>query len=641
MKITFTRNEDLNATLCQRTGSSYFNLFIKDALKIEIDDICYFIEGELYYSKACRSHDSVKINSENIRDVITHLVTQHGAAKAHHYLEGVYVGCWINLREETAGVFADALNQSSLYYREHQGEMTLSTDLKELVTPETGFNQFALYSYLLVGYAPEKETFYKDVLKFGSDSTLNFNAEGFEWQFCSKIHHTQNLNAQDMTRYEDLLVNAVTSRSGERNVVMSSGGWDSTSLLSLLNENKTRQPVDAVVFDVILPDGQSFNKYEVDKAQRIGQYFEVNTECAVVDYRNQSIIDYWQENTQNLRENHTYFWLHHLKIADLIGSRFNNKTRIFNGEGADSIHNFGFSQFVSVNYENMQLREYADKAKSYLYGPSFFASVNDGTYSDDKILKFFQHYHGEKAFENLAHASELKRRQHYFESFMLSGTRVPFAKWQMSHLATEQLQKEYSEHLYHHYFQDVVTKSDTDSVYYWLLQLYRRFHFHSYQIGVTQVALKPYGQHCSMPFLDSQLLEFMYEMPEQWGRGLELRTTKYPLRFLAENKWNMPLNILMEKGPHSYIAEGDKRWSYAGGSWNIYCEIMFKSPFSHYFRSVLQTAPLEQVFDSGYFNLEAVSAAINRYIDGEECIPDVSLLFRMAVLFSIGFINIQ
>ncbi len=639
MKVVFTRNKDKNASFCHPLGSSFFNVFSETSLSIGDDNYRYFIEGELYYAKSDKG--ATLTNEHNVKEVLTHLIKSHGIDQAHQYLEGLFVGCWIDLANQTAGVFNDPLNQLPFYYIEEAQEIILSTHLNELVTPMTELNQLALYSYLLVGYSPEKETFYKGISKIGSDTALHFGLSGFQWKHAPVVHQCQDFGTQDLNRYEDLLTNAVNSRSSKHNVVMSSGGWDSTSLLYLLNQNKEQSDVASVVFDVILPDGQSFNKYEVDKAQRIGNYFGVTTESAVIDYGDESIIDYWQSNVENLRNNHTYFWLHHLKIADLIGNRYSNQTRIFNGEGADSIHNFGFSQFVSVNYDNMQLREYADKAKSYLYGPSFFDSLDNGSYCEDKVLQFFQHYYGENKFENVASCSRHERRKHYFESFMLSGARVPFAKWQMSHLATEQLQKDYSEHLYTHYFQDVVTQSDSSSVYYWLLQLYRRFHFHSYQIGVTQVALKPYGHHCSMPFLDSQLLEFMYQMPEDWGRGLELRTTKYPLRFLAENKWNMPLHILMEKGPHSYIAEGDKRWSYAGGTWNIYCEIMFQSPFRDYFKSVLQSAPIEQVFDAKYFDLDAIDSAIKKYVKGEECIPEVSLLFRLAVLFSIGFINMQ
>jgi hypothetical protein len=420
---------------------------------------------------------------------------------------------------------------------------------------------------------------------------------------------------------------------------MNSGGWDSTSILYQLNESCSKGSVSAAVFDVVLPDGQSFNSYEVDKAYRIGKFFGVETERAAIDYRDSSLVDYWQANTANLRDNHTYFWLHHLKIADLIGGKARPGTRVFNGEASDSIHNFGYSQFVSVNYDNMQLREIADKGKSYLYGPSFFASVLDGSFESDRVLQFFKQYYGESKFADVGRSSEADRRRSYFEAFMLSYPRVPFAKWQVETVAKDGLQSRYSQHLGERYLSDVAQQSQPESLYYWLLQMYRHFHFHSYQIGVTQVALKPHSLHCAMPFLDSEMLEYMYEMPEDWGRGLELRTTKYPLRHLAEHKWRMPLDVLMEKGPHSYIAEADRRWSYAGGSWNIYCEIMFRSAFKPYFRSVLGAAKLESVFDEEFFSVKPMKDAIQRYVGGEENPAEVSLLFRLALLFSIGFLQ--
>ena len=221
---------------------------------------------------------------------------------------------------------------------------------------------------------------------------------------------------------------------------------------------------------------------------------------------------------------------------------------------------------------------------------------------------------------------------------MLSSQRVPFAKWQMNDIATNKLQDDFKKYIDLEYFNDMATQCLPETLYYWLLQIYRRFHFNSYQIGVTQTALNLYNIHCVMPFLDSQLIDFMYKMPENWGRGLELKTTKYPLRFLAEHKWEMPMDILMEKGPHSYISENDSRWSYSGGSWNIYCEIMFKSVFADYFKSVLSKTKLEEVFDQTFFKVDALNIIIKDYVEGKENPENVTTLFRLAILFSIGFL---
>ena len=635
MKITFSKEELQSSSEHKLSiGARFLHIDTNKALVVHAGPTTVLLEGEFYYAR--ENGGATAVTAENVVELVSRLVGQHGAAKLPAVLEGAYVGCWYNAENGTAAAFVDVLNRVPLYLVERDGDAYLSSRVADVARFSQGLDQHSLYSYLLLGYPAGKDTFYQGVQKVGSDMAIAFSSAGVNHVYAPTVHKVEAFSSQDLNRYDDIFSNAVAARAGSTNVVMNSGGWDSTSILYKLTQCKSKDAVSAAVFDVVLPDGQSFNTYEVDKTKRIGKFYGIETAVAVIDYRDESLVDYWQDQAENFRENHTYFWLHHLKIADMIGTTASPGTRVFNGEAADSIHNFGFSQFVSVNYDNMQLREYADKAKSYLYSPSFFLAVQDGSYGDDKVLNFFKNYYGEDKFEG-AQSDRQKRLHCYFEAFMLSYSRVPFGKWQLP-AAADSLKASYAQHISKAYFDDVVKNASPENLYYWLLQLYRRFHFNSYQIGVTQVALNPHGLHCAMPFLDAQMVDYMYEMPEDWGRGLELRTTKYPLRHLAEHKWNMPLHVLMEKGPHSYIAEGDKKWSYAGGTWNIYCEIMFKSVFCKYFKSVLGAAKLDQIFDAGQFNLAPIQTAIDDYIAGAEKTQDVSLLFRLSVLFSIGFI---
>lgn len=637
MKIIYgDASRSSNAFSARIAGKIFSVEDAERAVVVDVDGLKLFLEGEFYYSVV--GMQSTRVSSLSLLALVASLVRNHGVDRLPDHLEGSYVCSWIDVVGGKAGFFGDILNRVPVYYVERNGGIELSTNLKDLASRSRGLDQLSLYSYLLLGYSAARDTFYSGVKKLASDESFVFSASGIERKLQISPKKIDAYAEKDLYRYDNLFSNAVASRAGDTNVVMNSGGWDSTSILYKLTESQPKGSVSAAVFDVVLPDGQSFNSYEVDKATRIGKFYGVQTERAEIDYSDESLIGYWNSHAENLRNNHTYFWLHHLKIADMIGSNAKPGTRVFNGEASDSIHNFGFSQFVSVNYDNMQLREIADKAKSYLYGPSFFESIASENGTEDKVLNFFQGYYGKEKFVDVSGLDADARRKSYFEAFMLSYPRVPFAKWQMGAIAKDTLQQDYVQHVQAQYFNDMVEQCQPDTLYYWLLQLYRRFHFNSYQISITQVALQPHNLHCAMPFLDSQLLDYMYRMPEDWGRGLELRTTKYPLRFLAEHKWRMPLDILMEKGPHSYIAEGDRRWSYSGGSWNIYCEIMFKSVFASYFKSVLGNAKLEDVFDSSHFDVDQLRSIVESYVAGEEHSSDVTMLFRLAVLFSIGFL---
>src|SRR5580704_11226640 len=178
MKITLTRSKDMNASFCHPIGFSHCNVFSQHAISIESSSYRYFIEGEFYYSKDSRG--TTFTNEHNIKEILANLINLHGIEEAHNKLEGLFVGCWIDLKNNTAGVFNDSLNQLPLYYIQEGQNITLSTHLNDLINPKTEFNQLSLYSYLLVGYAPEKETFYKNVLRMGGDTTLCFKSSGFE-----------------------------------------------------------------------------------------------------------------------------------------------------------------------------------------------------------------------------------------------------------------------------------------------------------------------------------------------------------------------------------------------------------------------------------------------------------------------------
>ena len=38
-----------------------------------------------------------------------------------------------------------------------------------------------------------------------------------------------------------------------------------------------------------------------------------------------------------------------------------------------------------------------------------------------------------------------------------------------------------------------------------------------------------------LPFWDNRIQSFLSAMPESWGRGLELKPTKYPLKWTLQN----------------------------------------------------------------------------------------------------------
>lgn len=626
-----------NFNLNIQIGDKFVNLILGKSCKtIEFDQFKIFIEGELYYLNNLDQNNQ-DTNDTNFKNALFQIVKDNGIISLPKFLEGSYMLCWFDNKKNEFGMLNDNFSRIKSYYVNIGDDFEISSQLKDVINQSNGYDQLSLYSYILLGYTAEKDTFYSKIKRLASNEYFLINTKGVQKKNIKEEPKSiQNYSNNQINYYDKIFTNSVSSRAGKHNIVMNSGGWDSTSILYKLCETQQNKNISTAVFDVILPNGQSYNKYEVDKVERIGKYFNVNTEKAIVNYSDSKLLDYWESHLDNMKSNHMYFWLHHLKVSNIDSLNINSGARIFNGECSDSIHNFGFSQFVSVNYKNMQLREMADKAKSYLYGPTFFGHLEDDTFYNDETFNFFYKYFGKEQFSNFKDTDKKIKLSNYFESFMLSGARVPFASWQQNEITSDKLRDNYLGHIRSEYLEDAINQCNSRTLYYWLLQLYKRFHFNSNQIGVTQVAMNLKNAHCVMPFLDTQLINFMYQMPEDWGRGLELRTTKYPLRFLSEHKWKMPINILMEKGPHSYISENDNKWSYAGGDWSIYCEIMFRSVFKNYFKKIFIDTKLEDIFDANYFQLDKLNLIIKNYINDIENPKDVNVLFRLAMLFSIG-----
>lgn len=640
MNVSFgSKDSDRNALITATLGSRALAISVdSSALVVKDGTLTVALQGELYY-RVGADGKSERIPAAGREAAVRAVLQAHGPEGLPAHLEGSYVGAWYDEAGETAGLFADTLNRHALYVVEQQGRMLATTELEAAVDAAGArgkYNQQALYSYFVLGYPGARETFYAGVTRLAPDELVRFGASGAERTTQRVVRRIEDFGREMFDEYDRRISTAVSARASEgENVVMNSGGWDSTALISLLTREHDAKAIHSVVFDVVLPDGQSFNVYEVDKAKRIAEFFGTGVDRAVIDYGDKSLVDYWEAALPTLRSKHVYFWLHHLKIADTIADTAGAGAGVFNGEASDSIHNFGYSQFVSVNYDNMYLREYADKAKSYLYGPTFFQRVDDGSFGQDRVLGFFQSYYGKDRFESPA-STPADRRAQYFEAFMLSYPRVPFARWQSTAIGREPLRTAFDGSLRAGAMRGAIEESTAETLYYWLLQLYREFHFQSYQIAINHVAMGRHGMRCHMPFLDAQMVDYMYRMPESWGRGLELRTTKYPLRYLATERWRMPIHILEEAGPHSYIAENDKRWTYAGGSWSIYCEIMFCSVFADYFKQLLSTTALESVLDPELFDVAGMKAVVQDYVNGKENPADVGLLFKLGMLFSIG-----
>lgn len=631
MKITFKKSqENLKGGYLIQLGEGY--LLISDTkyvLNVKNGNKQFFFEGEIYYS--IQQDKIQQIKKSEYTEFLKKELENFNPIDFINSVEGIYNVLYIDSDKNEAFIFCDYLNRKNFFYTQKNNSFIAATSLDNIIgeISEIKYNQEGLLSYITMGYTPVYQTLYEDIGRLKTNEFIKIANDELSYEYISENFKIRDYDKSYIDKYDNLISNSILSRSGDTNYILNSGGWDSTSIIYHLLQAYDPKKINSVVYETKLKNGEVYNIYETYKVKRISDYYGIASEKIEIDFNDKKNIRDWENIRDDLKNYHTYFFVDMPKAVNEIARR-NNNAAIFSGEASDSIHNFGFSQFVSVTYQNRELREYGDKMKSYLFGPSFYRKILNGSYPDDKVFQFFKFYFGEENFES---EQDLEL---YLKSFMLSSERIPFAKPIGSKFVKKSLLNKINLNTPGSTFTSLVSSSSAENLYYSLLQLYREYHFHSPQIEVKHSPLRSIGNNCKIPFLDSSLIKFMYSMPESWGRGLEIEPTKYPLRYLAHEKWNIPLSILEESSAHSYIAESDKRWNYSGGSWSLAAETIYNSVFGDCYKSILAEINIEKYFSPEYFETDLMQEAVDDYVNGKEDLSNCNLIYKLGVLFFIG-----
>jgi hypothetical protein len=102
-------------------------------------------------------------------------------------------------------------------------------------------------------------------------------------------------------------------------------------------------------------------------------------------------------------------------------------------------------------------------------------------------------------------------------------------------------------------------------------------------------------------------------MPENFGRGLDINPTKYPLKWTLENRLNYPMHL--NSGHHSYTYDTNPQFSHSE-------EVLFHSAFFPRFRQVLNQGKLFDNLNADYFDMNYIKDLTNRYKNSEKVSSD-------------------
>jgi hypothetical protein len=521
------------------------------------------------------------------------------------------------LRDGNCEVWTDRFGRIDVYWQSIEGAVIVATGLDLLPVAESGASpsmMAAAHSLIVYGNRPaKKHTLYTGVNRLGVDHGIrlsNGNVELLTRKF--NPISTSNYGEHQLDQYADILLEAIRARaSSDCNVVSLSSGWDSTAILASLVHLFGNRKVRAVIGRMQYADRSGvINQVEIDRAQAFADYFGVRLDICDLSYcsNGPELIEkakplFQAQQFSNLAG------LNHWVLAEYIARTANGDEVIFNGEMSDGAHNLGFSQFTTIFHPASQdFREYSDKMASHLFGPTFMRQFLENKHDQDPVWQLFRQRAGKAQFDELADTPAARAKQ-LFASFFLRGGRLPLYSLTNSRLLTDSGKIAYAKEMEAAYLEEAAATVTPETLYAWYLHLYNSFHWQGATVITRVHAALAHGLRSAMPFSDSRLIEFLSAMPESWGRGLDLNPTKYPLKWMLQNRIDYPKHL--QVGPHSYLYDVDPSFSHMG-------EILFGSSFTPFFKDVLASRKFQQWLDKDTLNHDYIDQVIRRYLNNEE-----------------------
>jgi len=532
-------------------------------------------------------------------------------------LEGDFIGCIIKNNNDVF-VFSDSFNRGDIFYYESKDGIIASTDLSFLKDIKIkSYDQTAIANLLMIYgmYAPKKQTIYKDVKRLGVGEYIYLSKGKFNLRKIKfKPLKIQEYDLKKHDEYLKLLIDSVKIRgSKNQNWLYLSSGWDSATLLALLVKIYGSSKVKAITGELIYSDNaKNINKFEIQRAKKIADYYNVDFSIVPIDYTSSKAVKNWETIKPFLRNNHIYADnpCNFYGLSNYIRKNGSPNDAVFCGEISDGSHNLGFSQFTTIlEHPVYEFREYSDKMASYLFGPTFLNSILNDTYSKDAVYNLLRSRRGSQVFEDSNHLSEKEKKEKFVSSFFIRPDRIPFSSIKNIKFLTKNGMEKYDSEMINTYLKECIQEITPDTVYSWILQLYNTFHWQGSTVKSIHEITGFNNLHLHLPFWDKRLIEFLMKMPENWGRGLELRPTKYPIKYMAKNKIDFPIHL--QVGPHSYSYDID-------ASFSPEAEMLYGSALCPHFQKTLKDYPFENILDKKYFNIGYFRKLTDDYIAGVE-----------------------
>lgn len=605
-----------NVLLLTQQKSIYAN--VKDArFEFNIDNnVRVYLFGDIFYY--IENNGSIVFIEENSTAYLKNIFSKQALENVIRRLEGQYVGFYVDNANCLVRIFSDRYARIDCFYGAKGRDYYFSTDLDFIfqeLRPQYDQKMIAHFFSVYGWYTPKGLTIYENIRRLRVGEIITVSKSGIRSEIMEfKPLEIQEYTDKELETYYAVLRDSVVARANRRGTtwVSSSSGWDSSILLGILINELGHKKVRMLIGRMKYSEKTDIiNKFEIDKIKKIGKFYGVKPEIEELDYRGKDVPAFWQKIAPFYKSKHSYAFAVYnfsrlsLRLREIAGEG----AVIFNGETSDSFHNFGFSQFATFFHSKKSFTEYADKMNCYLYGPSFFKKVLDGTHERDKVFQIFTKMMGNTEFAP-RNGDRADIIQAYLYPFFYGSPRVPFAKTYNNPLFNEKSRKTLYHFPFREYMPEVLLGLTEKNIYSWLIYLYHSFHSQGSTVNAQKYAMEMNNHHWRSPFNDYRLIEFLSKAPEYWGRGLDLNNTKYPLKWVAKTKIRFPYEMI-NRGAHSYLYDVIEGFSLAA-------EVVYRSGMTPFLKDILSNRCYRGLLSEEYFNMPYLDKIVSTYLNGQE-----------------------
>ncbi len=489
------------------------------------------------------------------------------------------------------------------------------------------FNNLSLANQFLVhgSRVAKKDTIFNEVKRMGLNEKLLIKKNKIKIIKNNFIPKNETDYKDNMIeKYYEINKSFMLNFGEKRKALFMSSGFDSSYLLAL--QQKLFGSSKIVGLTCVQKFNQRsgvYNKFEIERVKKLAKFYKIKNYFIDVNLKD-NFPSLSEETGQvcghTMNTNHLSSMMFY-KIAKLAKSRGETKT-LMSGEISDGAHNLGFSQFLtSFDHENQGYREYSDKQFNYLFSPSFLKKVFKNKSTDDFIFNKLSKSKNIK-FLNKKNLKNSSLFTQIFDDLFNSNSRFPFENKESKILSQKLLNRSKIYHI-KNYFNGVKI-SEFDQIYSSYLQLYNSFHWQASTISPLFNYSENFNLSMTLPFWGHGIQKFLSEMPSNWGRSLEIKNIKYPLKESFRRKMNYPKFI--EEGFHSYRYD-EKKFQ------DPIFEIISNKITKNYMIKILNRYHPCDYLDKNYFKINQINKILKSYISGRDYVKDSNNIYSL-YLFS-------